>query len=83
MHKRALSKDYDYFIALYARVVKFACHFNNWLPADAGLYRTVDRVRRTGVWTMLFNRRINHRRGRGEIRHPVFISNYIEKLILL
>lgn len=36
MHKRALSKDYDYFIALYARVVKFTCHFNNWLPADAG-----------------------------------------------
>lgn len=36
MHKRALSKDYDYFIALYARVVKFTCHFNNWLPAGAG-----------------------------------------------
>lgn len=35
-HKRALSKDYDYFIALYARVVKFTCHFNNWLPAGAG-----------------------------------------------
>lgn len=33
MHKRALPKDYDYFIALYARVVKFTCHFNNWLPA--------------------------------------------------
>ena len=37
MYEHALSKDYDYFIAVYARVVKFACHFNNWLPADVGL----------------------------------------------
>lgn len=44
MYRHALPKDYDYFIALYARVVKFACHFNNWLPADAGLYRALDRV---------------------------------------
>lgn len=57
MHKRALPKDYDYFIALYARVVKFTCHFNNWLPAGAGSWfvygkregeRTIETIARDG-----------------------------------
>lgn len=47
-------KDYDYFIALYTRVVKFACHFNNWLPAGAGLYRASRlRLGNAGVWAKL------------------------------
>jgi len=64
MHKRALPKDYDYFIALYARVVKFTCHFNNWLPADAGLWL---RGERGGECGRSRGRRQGRRRGIREV----------------